>query len=434
MERIRSEFASKSLLIKRFESILFNLKKCVMLKIFFYIRAEKVKSNGEAPIYAKVTLGNQNITISTGKYISSERWLFTNKLRNVLKLEQEKVLKKSLDLLVLNLNKKFNEIYEIAPDIDLSILKEEISGKVKHRKSIMILDIFEKHNADFARKVENKERASASLQKYKRSLDLMKNFIKKTYRTENIEVDQINSAFIYNLESYLKYESEFKGVVGIKNNSVVKYFTNFKTMCNFGIKLNLIDKNPFNKYDGKLKVRDATFLTTEELNLIESKTFSTERLEKVKNIFLFSCYTGYAPIDACNLTLSNLIQDSNGLFWIKTDRINRGIRANVPVLPPTQKIIDKYRDSEIGLIPKLSNQKMNAYLKEIADLCGIEKNLTWYVSRHTFATTVTLGNGIKIENVSAMMGHTNINQTQHYAKVLDASVMHDMSKLMEKYK
>ena len=205
-------------------------------------------------------------------------------------------------------------------------------------------------------------------------------------------------------------------------------------MCNFGIKINIIEKNPFIKYDGKLKVRDATFLTVEELNLIESRTFNSTRLENVKNIFLFSCYTGYAPIDACNLKLSNLIQDNNGMFWIKTDRVKTGIRANVPVLPPTKKIIDKYRDSEVGLIPKLSNQKMNAYLKEIADLCGIEKNLTWYVARHTFATTVTLGNGIKIENVSAMMGHTNIKQTQHYAKVLDASVMQDMSKLMEKFK
>ncbi|UPT71027.1 MAG: site-specific integrase [Flavobacterium sp. JAD_PAG50586_2] len=405
-----------------------------MLKIFFYLKTDKVKSNGEAPIYAKVTLGNQSITISTTKYISTERWMFTNKLRNLLKLEQEKVLKKSLDLFALNMNKKFNEIYEIDPEINLSILKEEISGKAKHRKSISILDIFDKHNVDFARKVSNNERAAASLQKYKRSADLMKKFIKKNYGRENFDYDEINGAFIHNLESYLKYESEFKGVVGIKNNSVVKYFTNFKTMCNFGIKINLIEKNPFVKYDGRLKVRDATFLTTEELNLIESKTFSSTRLENVKNIFLFSCYTGYAPIDACNLKLSHLIQDNNGMFWIKTDRVKTGIRANVPVLPPTQKIIEKYRDSEVGLIPKLSNQKMNAYLKEIADLCGIEKNLTWYVARHTFATTVTLGNGIKIENVSAMMGHTNIKQTQHYAKVLDASVMQDMSKLMEKFK
>jgi len=193
---------------------------------------------------------------------------------------------------------------KLTPMFDLSLLKEEVSGKIKTRKSIQILDIFEKYNIDFARKLNNGERAAASLQKYKRSADLMSNFIKKTYGKENFDFDEINGAFIHNLESFLKYESEFKGVVGIKNNSVVKYFTNFKTMCNFAIKINLIDKNPFIKYYGKIKVRDTTFLTTEELYIIESKTFSSIRLENVKNIFLFICYTGYAPIDACSLKYS----------------------------------------------------------------------------------------------------------------------------------
>lgn len=404
-----------------------------MLKIIFYIKSEKINLNGESPIFAKITLGNQRTTMSTGKAISAERWNATQRLRAILKLEKEKVLKKSLELFQLNIEKKYNSLINVTDDVTIAMLKDEVSEVPKNSKKVQLLDIFEKHNAEFVKRVNTGERSAASLQKYRRSAELLKNFIRKTYGVSNIDLDKINSAFIYNLETYLKFESEFKGVVGIKNNSVVKYFKNFKTICNYGIKMELIDKNPFNVYNGKLKVKDATFLSTEELNLIESKTFAVDRLEKVKNMFLFSCYTGYAPIDACNLTSSNLIQDSNGQYWIKTDRAKTGIRANVPVLPPTQKIIDKYKDSETGLIPKLSNQKMNAYLKEIADLCGIEKKLTWYVARHTFATTVTLGNGIKIENVSSMMGHTNIKQTQHYAKVLDSSVMDDMSKLMTKF-
>lgn len=405
-----------------------------MLKIIFYIKSEKINLNGESPIFAKITLGNQRTTMSTGKAISAERWNATQRLRAILKLEKEKVLKKSLELFQLNIEKKYNSLINVTDDVSLAMLKDEVSEVPKNSKKVQLLDVFEKHNTEFVKRVNSGERSAASLQKYRRSAELLKNFIRKTYGVSNIDIDKINSAFIYNLETYLKFESEFKGVVGIKNNSVVKYFKNFKTICNYGIKMELIDKNPFNVYNGKLKVKDATFLSAEELNLIESKTFAIDRLEKVKNMFLFSCYTGYAPIDACNLTSSNIIQDANGQFWIKTDRIKTGIRANVPVLPPTQKIIDKYKDSETGLIPKLSNQKMNAYLKEIADLCGIEKKLTWYVARHTFATTVTLGNGIKIENVSSMMGHTNIKQTQHYAKVLDSSVMDDMSKLMTKFR
>lgn len=404
-----------------------------MLKIIFYIKSEKINLNGESPIFAKITLGNQRTTMSTGKAISAERWNATQRLRAILKLEKEKVLKKSLELFQLNIEKKYNSLINVTDDVSIAMLKDEVSEVPKNSKKVQLLDVFEKHNAEFVKRVNSGERSAASLQKYRRSAELLKNFLRKTYGVSNIDFEKINSAFIYNLETYLKFESEFKGVVGIKNNSVVKYFKNFKTICNYGIKMELIDKNPFNVYNGKLKVKDATFLSTEELNLIESKTFAVDRLEKVKNMFLFSCYTGYAPIDACNLTSSNLIQDSNGQYWIKTDRAKTGIRANVPVLPPTQKIINKYKDSETGLIPKLSNQKMNAYLKEIADLCGIEKKLTWYVARHTFATTVTLGNGIKIENVSSMMGHTNIKQTQHYAKVLDSSVMDDMSKLMTKF-
>src|SRR5690606_22527496 len=126
------------------------------------------------------------------------------------------------------------------------------------------------------------------------------------------------------------------------------------------------------------------------------------------------CYTGYAPVDVMKLTKENIIQDSDKTFWIKATRQKTGTRANVPLLPPALKIISKYQWNDSNrLLPKISNQKMNAYLKEIADVLGINKKLNWYVSRHTFATTVTLGNGIKIENVSAMLGHTTLKQTQH---------------------
>jgi integrase len=196
--------------------------------------------------------------------------------------------------------------------------------------------------------------------------------------------------------------------------------------------MEILEKNPFNLYSGKIKVTDATYLTADELKRIENKIFSIDRLERVKDIFLFSCYTGYSPIDALKLTRKNIIQDADKNLWIKTNRQKTGTKANVPILPPVLKIINKYQFEGDELLPKISNQKMNAYLKEIADLVGIDKNLTWYVARHTFATTVTLGNGVKMENVSAMLGHTTIKQTQHYAKVLDQNVGRDMQKLKDK--
>lgn len=405
-----------------------------MLKVIFYLKSGKFNKNGESPIFARISYNKQSITMVTGKSIFKERWQLTGNLRNVLKLEKEKIIKNALDLFLLTMEKKFNELFKIDSDVSLLLLKDEFNGTTNAAEnSVSIIEVMERHNKFFLKKVDTEERSKASYQKYERSKELLITFMKKHYGVEDISVTQITSGYVYNLESFLKYESEFKGKTGIQNNSVVKYMRMYKTACNYSVRMSIIDENPFNLYDGKIHVTDSIFLTQEELNLIENKKFSIKRLERVKDVFLFSCYTGYAPVDAANLTSTNIFQDNNDNFWIMTNRAKTGIRANVPVLPPTLTIINKYKNLQIGLIPQLSNQKMNAYLKEIAAVCGIDKHLTWYVARHTFATTVTLGNGVRIENVSAMMGHTNIKQTQHYAKVLDVNVMEDMTKLKQKY-
>lgn len=404
-----------------------------MIKVLFFIKNSKVKSTGESPIYAKVSLMHETTVISTGKNVTIERWEQTNKLKGSLRLEKEKVLKQSLDLFQLKIEQIYFTLLKSNPETTLVDVKNTFKGVSLGSKTSLIA-LFKKHNDDFSKRVLIQERTKASLQKYNRSRDLIASFLKKKYGKDDIEVEKINNVFIYNLESFLKYESTYKGIIGIKNNSVVKYFKNFKTVCNYGIKMELIEKNPFANYDGKLKINEAIFLTQEELNKIENLVLTNLRLDRVRDIFLFSCYTGYAPVDACKLTYENIIKDNNGNTWLKTERTKTKIKSNVPVLPITQKIINKYRGQQSSLLPKLSNQKMNAYLKEIADLCQLTKNLTWYVSRHTFATTITLGNGIKIENVSAMMGHSNIKQTQHYAKILDSNIMDDMQKLITKFK
>ncbi|QEE50654.1 hypothetical protein FUA48_14025 [Flavobacterium alkalisoli] len=211
-----------------------------MLKVIFYIKAEKYL-NGENPIFSKISYNNKSITLSTGKSISKERWQSTNKLRNVLKIEKEKVLKQSLDLYQLRIEKKFLELYKTDLNVSLIDLKKQIKGKPKlNIKSAGILEIFDKYNLSFKKRVAIGERAPASLQKYNRSKDLVKEFIKNKYNLNDYPVNEINGAFIYNLESFLKYDSKYKYKKCIKNNSVVKYFKNFKTVCNYGIKLELI--------------------------------------------------------------------------------------------------------------------------------------------------------------------------------------------------
>jgi integrase len=187
----------------------------------------------------------------------------------------------------------------------------------------------------------------------------------------------------------------------------------------------------------KIHKVDRGYLTTQELNLLNNKRFHVKRIEQVKDVFLFQCYTGLAYCDTFNLTKKNLVTDDTGIVWIKTARIKTGSPVNVPLLPRASEILDKYKshsrtDESNCILPVLSNQKMNAYLKEIADLCGIEKRLSCHLARHTFATTVTLANGISIESVSKMLGHTNLNTTKIYARMLDSRVLQEMQVLSKK--
>ncbi|MEW4925191.1 tyrosine-type recombinase/integrase [Algibacter sp. 2305UL17-15] len=405
-----------------------------MIKTYFFLKTDKQNSNGESPIYAKIELQGKTSTLCTSKYITKDRWDATNKLKNTLRVASEKNCKTTLNIIESKIESIYLELVKVNSNVKLSDIKNELSGKKSKSTEIDIIKLFENHNNYFKRKFEAGERSKASLQKYNRAKDLLYNFISLKHRKTSFNVVDIDNTFIYELESFLKYESTFKSKVGINHNSVVKYFQCFKTVCKYGIKRNLIKNNPFLIYDEKLKIKDAVFLTQDELQRIENKVFSTERLNRVKDIFLFSCYTSYAPIDVEKLTIKNLIKDNEGSLWIKTNRAKTAIKSNVPVLPPVQKILNKYAHLEGDkLLPSISNQKINEYLKEIAVLCQIDKKLTHYVARHTFATTVTLANGVAIENVSSMMGHTRITMTQHYAKVLDSSVKKDMDKLNKKY-
>jgi site-specific recombinase XerD len=199
-----------------------------------------------------------------------------------------------------------------------------------------------------------------------------------------------------------------------------------------------IQKNPFANYKSKVKEVERTYLTEEEIQEIIDKDFGTDRLSVVRDIFLFSCFTGLAYIDVKNLTKSHISIGIDGEKWIYTHRQKTESASKIPILPVTQMIIDKYANhpqaaNQNKLLPILSNQKMNAYLKEIAAVCGINKELTFHIARHTFATTVTLTNGVPIESVSKMLGHKNLRTTQHYAKVLDKKVGEDMKALREKF-
>ena len=334
-----------------------------MIKTFFYLKTDKENNDGESPIYAKIKLAGNTTTLRTGKFISKERWDFTNKLRNKLRLVSEKNCRTSINLLKDKIDSTYLELVKANPKVTLDEIKSKINGKPQLSKEVDIIKLFKLHNEYFKKKHEAGERSKATLQKYNRTKDLLSKFIKVKYGKTIFTLSEIDNQFVYNLESYLKYESIFKSQIGLSHNVVVKYFQCLKTICKYGIKRNLITTNPFSIYDEKIITKDAVFLTKAELERIENKEFSTERLDRVKDIFLFSCYTSYAPIDVKNLTYQNLIKDGNDSTWIMTNRTKTNVKSNVPVLPPVQRIIDKYAGWEgDNLLPMISNQKINESL------------------------------------------------------------------------
>jgi integrase len=409
------------------------------LKVCFYLKGDKKNANGETAIYGKIYLGNIYSTFSTSKYILHERWFKTNNLRNTLRIDNEINLKNYLEMLKNNIEAKYiqysknSEIEEITP---FHFKNYCFNNKPEHK--ITLIEIIENHIKFFKKQVVKGDRAKGSLEKYERMLDVISDYLQTRCKLKDIPFDKINRQFVYNFDEFLRFERKHGNKSGLANNTTVKYIRNISSMINHNITMGLISDNPFSIYDGKLKEVETTFLTLEELKKIENKILLNRRLDVARDIFLFSCYTSYAPVDVMNLRKGNYTLDSDFDCWIQTKRQKTNVKSNVLVIPPLKRIIEKYKNyqeciEENRLVPNRSNSNMNAYLKEIADLCGIEKKLTWYVGRHTFATTVALANNIPLEVISQIMGHKRITQTQHYAKLMDSSVKKHMKGIIKNF-
>lgn len=410
------------------------------LKVCFFIKGDKKNKDGETAIYGKIYLGNVYSTFSTSKYILQERWEKTNSLRNALRINNEINLKTYLNSLSDSIEEKYIELIKVEENKNLitPLYLKNFCFNKKTEKKITLLEIIETHNKYFRKQVNKGDRAIGSLEKYERMSNVISDYLKSKLKVKDIEFDKITRKFVFDFDEYLRFDRIHGNNKGLANNTTVKYIRNISVMINHSVKRGLINNNPFLVFDGKLEDIETTFLTLEELRKIEKKVLFNNRLDVVRDIFLFSCYTSYAPIDIKNLRRGNCILDEDLDSWVKARRKKTGIRTNVLAIPPLKRIIEKYQNNpeclnDNRLIPDRSNTNVNAYLKEIADLCNIDKNLTWYVGRHTFATTVALANDIPMEIISQIMGHKRITQTQHYAKLSDKNVKQAMMKLKEKF-
>lgn len=392
--------------------------------ILFYPRGNDIDKNGYAPIYARITVNGKRSEFSIRRKVQLTRWNSdAGKIRGTTPDVRE------LNKYLLSIELKINKIQEQLSENNILITAEKIKniylGKNSNQK--MLLAIFQEHN-DKVNELVGKDFSAGTAERYKTAMKHVTDYILKEYQVKDIPVREVDLKFITGFEYYLKTTRN------CAHNSAIKYVTNFKKIIRIAYANDWISKDPFIHWKAKLKIVDREFLTSEDIQKIVEKDFSTDRLNQVKDIFIFSCFTGLAYADVKKLTKNDIVIGIDGQNWIKTKRTKTDTRSNIPILSIPQAIIDKYKvyqeslDTEL-LLPVLSNQKMNAYLKEIADLCEINKNLTFHLARHTFATTVTLTNGVPIESVSKMLGHKSLRTTQHYAKIIDKKVSEDMNAL-----
>ncbi|RTZ01345.1 site-specific integrase [Flavobacterium sp. RSP49] len=397
------------------------------ITLHFYAKSTKANAAGLLPIYVRLTVDGNRMEFSTKKFIDSAKWSpEMSKIKG--NTENARSLNEYLDLLKSKIFDIQMELIHRNEPLTIEVFKNRLLG-VQERER-MLIPIFEEHN----RKVEELlglEYAPGTLERYKTSLKHTKNFLQWKYNLSDIEINKIDHSFVTEYEFYLR------SVRKCANNTAVKYIKNFKKIIKICISNGWLDKDPFANYKSKIREVERDYLTQEEVQDIYSKVFVTERLNLVKDIFVFSCFTGLAYIDVKNLTVSNISIGIDGGKWIFTHRQKTETASRIPLLPIPEELILKYANhpqciNEDKLLPILSNQKMNSYLKEIADVCGIKKDLTFHIARHTFATTVTLTNGVPIESVSKMLGHKSLRTTQHYAKILDKKVSEDMMILRNK--
>lgn len=390
-------------------------------KVLFYIRGNQIKKDGKAPIMIRITVDGEVEQINSKLAVEPELWdvaASRAKGRSAKILE----LNNRLQDIEVILKEHYYDIHRRHGYVTSEMVRNAFMGITAREESL--LKLYEQHLED-TKKLVGLSKADPTYKKYERMYRRVVEFMKKKYNITDIPLREIKPTFITDLEFFLRTEYKYS------QNTVYKCMKFFKQVINKGIRAGLIFVDPFNGYRIAVERVDRGFLSEDELAKMMDKEFASKRLEQVRDIFIFACFTGLDYIDLAHLRVDNIQKMFDGHLWIVTHRQKTNTKVTVPLLPPALKILKKYEGQFLDgqLLPIIINQKMNCYLKEIADICGINKNITFQLARHTFATTMTLGKGVPIESVSKMLGHTNIQTTQIYARITNEKISHDMENL-----
>ena len=397
--------------------------------VAFYLKKQKTTQAGKSPIYARITVNGKRIEISVKRSIEENNW---NASKGMAKGSREEInkLNKYLDQFKAGIIDSYQQLAFQKKLITAELLKEKVTGA--DQDGFTICKLMDYHNTEQSQILE-----PGTMKNYFTTQKYIKEFISERFKTSDKYLSELSYKFITDFEYFLRNRKPEKGQKPLNNNGLMKHIERFCKMVNLAVRLEWLDRNPFHAYQLKFDKVEREYLTKDELARIENKKFNIVRLQVVKDLFVFSCYTGLAYIDVFNLTPANLIEKTENSIWIATNRQKTNEAVRVPLLPKALAIVEKYKGhpqalAEGKVLPTFSNQKLNSYLKEIADICNITKPLTFHIARHTFATTITLTNGVPIETVSKLLGHSKLTTTQIYAKVVESKLADDMETLKGK--
>jgi site-specific recombinase XerD len=397
--------------------------------IQFVIRLPKQQKSDQATVFARISVNGRRCEISLKKKVDQQNWDDAKGKARGTKDEIRK-LNEHIERVRTIIADGYHQLIQQKKVITVDAVKSLFLGT--DQNEITLIKLGEYHNTEMKDKL-----ADGTMKNYYTTQKYIAKFLKEKYHRNDICLAELNYKFILDFESYLSKHQPKDHQKPLHNNGIMKHIERLCKMVNMAITMDWLEKDPFAKYKQHFDKVERFYLTKEELSAIENKKFSIERLQTVKDLFLFSCYTGLAYIDTMNLTVKNIVKGIDGNDWLITSRQKTDTDVRIPLLPEAEELIKKYHNHPKAvnygtLFPVISNQKMNAYLKEIADLCNINKAITFHIARHTFATTVTLSNGVPIESVSKMLGHTTIRSTQVYAKVVEQKLSEDMQNLKKR--
>ena len=390
-------------------------------RILFYVRKNQVNKEGKASIMIRLTINGNTSQFSSKLEVEPELWDVKGQKMSGSSLKARQ-FNSLLDDVRTSLKNHFHDIETHEAYVTAEKVRNAFLGITIRQQTL--LGTFRKHNED-VQKLVGISKSVATYAKYDRCMRRLEEFMQAKYRIKDIALKEISHVFITDFETYLRTES------GCNENTTAKFMQTFRMIIIMAINTGWFFADPFINYKIRLKRVDRGYLTEPEITKILKKQFTCKRLEQVCDVFIFACFTGLAYIDVRNLTKENIQTSFDGKLWIMTARQKTDTAVTVPLLKVPQAILKKYEGTQPDgrLLPVLSNQKLNSYLKEIGDLCGITKNITFHVARHTFATTMTLAKGVPIETVSKMLGHTNIITTQIYARITNDKIGRDMQVL-----